>query len=71
MTSQAQAQVVLACTSPISLCASCIAISGATPTTVQLLSYASNSTSATSHHILLQWPASYSGPVTVDVQDQR
>ena len=71
VTSRSAAQVVLACTSPTTICADCLAISGPSRSSVQLLSYASNTTSSTSHHLLLQWPQGYSGPVTVDIQQQR
>lgn len=70
VTSAAEARLVLACTDAVSLCDGCLRMSGPATGTVQLLS-AENGITAAAHHVLARWPSSYSGPVSIDLEQQR
>ena len=66
-----EALVLMACSNPVSICPSCLSVTGPTGGNVTILDYDGTNVPSANFYLSLSWNGPYSGPVQLDIESNR
>ncbi|KAK9819189.1 hypothetical protein WJX74_000654 [Apatococcus lobatus] len=66
-----EALVLMACSNPVSICPTCLSLTGPTGGNVTILDYDGTTVPSANFYLSLSWNGPYTGPVQLDIESNR